>query len=211
MSTPEFTEFIKDSGGCLVSRNIIDGRGHITWARREKSVNPVDNGWRILSDADTDDFLNTPGNLVVASFNSIANIEPALIGIDTLPVGTDLQLVVPDAAAGTTTPPARTSPTNSCRTPHTPTPARTPPEHDHQHQDWPAGRRTGRPQRPVQEPLRLRVGRRQEPGEVHRYRHQRRIRPPPDGHRRRQSTHETDTIDANEGGSAMDPLEYENR
>ncbi|WP_026406540.1 immunity protein Imm33 domain-containing protein, partial [Actinomyces gerencseriae] len=57
-------------------------------------VNPVDNGWRILSDADTDDFLNTPGNLVVASFNSIANIEPALIGIYTLPVGTDLQLVV---------------------------------------------------------------------------------------------------------------------
>ena len=94
MSTPEFTEFIKDSGGCLVSRNIIDGRGHVTWARREKSVNPVDNGWRILSDADTDDFLNTPGNLIVASFNSIASIEPALIGIDTLPVGTDLQLVV---------------------------------------------------------------------------------------------------------------------
>ena len=94
MSTPEFTEFIKDSGGYLVSRNIIDGRGHITWARREKPVNPVDNGWRILSDADTDDFLNTPGNLVVASFNSIANIEPALIGIYTLPVGTDLQLVV---------------------------------------------------------------------------------------------------------------------
>ena len=55
MGTPEFTEFIKDSGGCLVSRNIIDGRGHITWARREKPVNPVDNGWRILSDADTDD------------------------------------------------------------------------------------------------------------------------------------------------------------
>ena len=53
MSTPEFTEFIKDSGGCLVSRDIIDGRGHIKWARREKSVNPVDNGWRILSDADT--------------------------------------------------------------------------------------------------------------------------------------------------------------
>ena len=94
MSTPDFTEFIKDSGGCLVSRNIIDGRGHIKWARREKPVNPVDNGWRILPDADTDDFLNTPGNLVVASFNSIANIEPALIGIDTLPVGTDLQLVV---------------------------------------------------------------------------------------------------------------------
>ena len=30
----------------------------------------------------------------MASFNSIANIEPALIGIHTLPVGTDLQLVV---------------------------------------------------------------------------------------------------------------------
>ncbi|WP_314778724.1 DUF2185 domain-containing protein [uncultured Actinomyces sp.] len=89
MSSPSSS---KDSGGCLVSRNIIDGRGHIEWARREKAVNPADNGWRILSDAD--DFHNTPGNLVVASFNSIANIEPALIGIHTLPVGTDLQLAV---------------------------------------------------------------------------------------------------------------------
>ena len=32
----------------------------------------------------------------MASFNSIANIEPALIGIYTLPVGTDLQLAVHD-------------------------------------------------------------------------------------------------------------------
>jgi len=96
VSTQKFTEFIKDSGGCLVSRNIIDGRGHIKWVRRERSANPVDTGWRILSDIDTDDFLNEPGNLIVASFNSIANLEPALIGIYNLPVGADLQLVVQD-------------------------------------------------------------------------------------------------------------------
>ena len=96
MSTQKFTKFIKDSGGCLVSRNIIDGRGHIKWVRRERSANPVDTGWRILSDIDTDDFLNEPGNLIVASFNSIANLEPALIGIYNLPVGIDLQLVVQD-------------------------------------------------------------------------------------------------------------------
>lgn len=93
MTTPT-PEFIRNAGGCLVSRNILDGRGHIKWALREPSTNPIDNGWRILSDADTDDFLADPNNLVVVDFNTVCAIEPALIGIYALPVGADIQLVV---------------------------------------------------------------------------------------------------------------------
>lgn len=95
MTTPT-PEFIHNAGGCLISRNILESRGHIKWAIREPSANPVDNGWRILSDADTDDFLANPDNLVVVDFNTVCAIEPALIGIYTLPVGADVQLVVQD-------------------------------------------------------------------------------------------------------------------
>lgn len=87
-------EFIKGAGGSLVSRNILDRRGNIKWLSREESVNPADNGWRILSDVDTDEFLSDPDNMAVVDFNAMCGMEPALIGIYNLPVGSDIQLVV---------------------------------------------------------------------------------------------------------------------
>jgi hypothetical protein len=86
-------EFIKNAGGVLVSRRILEEQSPLKWAFREASVNPVDNGWRFLSIDDDDEFLETPGNLVVADFNTVAAIEPAIIEIYLLPVGSDLQLV----------------------------------------------------------------------------------------------------------------------
>lgn len=86
-------EFIKDAGGVLVSRRILEGKSSLKWAFREESAAPMDNGWRFLSTDDDDEFINTPGNMVVADFNTVAGIEPAIIEIYLLPVGADLQLV----------------------------------------------------------------------------------------------------------------------
>ena len=86
-------EFIKKAGGCIVSKNILNGKGKVKWLLREKSIDEIDTGWRFFSDIDDDDFINNPDNLVVCDFNTIANIEPALIGVYLLPVGSDLQLV----------------------------------------------------------------------------------------------------------------------
>ena len=74
-------EFIKGAGGSLVSRNILDRCGNIKWLNREEPVNPADNGWRILSDVDTDEFLSDPDNMAVVDFNAMCGMEPALIGI----------------------------------------------------------------------------------------------------------------------------------
>ena len=68
-------EFIKGAGGSLVSRNILDRRGNIKWLSREDSVNPADNGWRILSDVDTDEFLSDPDNMAVVDFNAMRLIH----------------------------------------------------------------------------------------------------------------------------------------
>lgn len=96
MSTKAPPEYIQGAGGCLVSKNILDGRGRLKWMTREPSANPADNGWRFFADIDGDTFVNTPGNIVVSDFNAVADIEPAIIAIYELPVGSDLQLVVED-------------------------------------------------------------------------------------------------------------------
>jgi hypothetical protein len=90
----EVTEFIKGAGAALVSRNILNNRGLIKWLLRRESLNPSDNGWRIFSNIDTDEFLANPDNLAIVDFNAMIEMEPALLGIYSFPVGSDLQLVV---------------------------------------------------------------------------------------------------------------------
>jgi len=87
-------EYVAGAGASLVSRRILDGSGRLKWAFREPSANPSDNGWRFFSDADDDSTINAPGGVVVSDFNRLADLEPAVIGIYPLPVGSDLQLVI---------------------------------------------------------------------------------------------------------------------
>lgn len=81
-------------GGCVVSKNILDGKGNIKWCIRESSLNELDNGWRFLSEIDTDDFLSDPSNMVVCDWGTVVNIEPAIMSIFNLPIGTDITLVM---------------------------------------------------------------------------------------------------------------------
>lgn len=93
MNQKEPIEFIKKAGACIVSKNIINETGKLKWILREKSIDAVDNGWRFFSENDDDEYINNPDNLVVCDFNTVANIEPAILGIYELPIGSDLQLV----------------------------------------------------------------------------------------------------------------------
>lgn len=88
------TTFITNAGAAIVSRKIVEGTGNIKWLTREAPIAPQDTGWRILSDRDTDEYLDDPANMTVVDFNDICDIEPACIGIYDLPVGSDIQLVV---------------------------------------------------------------------------------------------------------------------
>ncbi len=86
-------EFIPAAGTCLVTKNVLEGKGLVRWMVREKSAIPVDNGWRIMSHIDTSDYLKDNSNWQIVDFNEVCNIEPLLIGIWDMPVGADLQLV----------------------------------------------------------------------------------------------------------------------
>lgn len=93
---PGFIEFIPDAGACLVSTNVLSGAGRVRWMVRGESKDPVDNGWMIMSEVDTEEFLASPGCWKITAFNEACNIEPALIGIYDFPVGSDLEMVHDD-------------------------------------------------------------------------------------------------------------------
>jgi hypothetical protein len=86
-------EFIRNAGGCIVSNNILSGQGKLKWLFREEPVNKDDNGWRFFSEVDDDKFINSPENLTVCDFNTVAEIEPAILGIYHFPIGSDMQLI----------------------------------------------------------------------------------------------------------------------
>ena len=79
-------------GGSIVSKNIIENKGKLKWCFREPSVNDIDNGWRFLSEIDTDEFLENSKNMVVCDWGTIIKIEPAVAAIFDFPVGTELVL-----------------------------------------------------------------------------------------------------------------------
>lgn len=61
------------------------------WFFRETPVHAADNGWRALGDTDTEEYINTPGNNVVVDFDRLVEIEPAVLAVYSMPVGTDLE------------------------------------------------------------------------------------------------------------------------
>ena len=81
-------------GGSIASRNVLEKKGRIKWCFREESVTALDNGWRFLSEVDTDEYLQDVSNMVVCDWGTLFEIEPAIALIFYLPVGTELTLVV---------------------------------------------------------------------------------------------------------------------
>ena len=80
-------------GGSVASRNIWERKGRIKWCIKEEGVHPLDNGWRFLSEVDTDEFLQNPSNMVICDWGTIFEIEPAIMPIFDMPVGTELTLI----------------------------------------------------------------------------------------------------------------------
>ena len=80
-------------GGSIATKNILERNGRIKWCFREESVNAIDNGWRFLSEVDTDDYLQDVSNMVVCDWGTLFEIEPAIAPIFNMPVGTELTLV----------------------------------------------------------------------------------------------------------------------
>ncbi|UUX35129.1 immunity protein Imm33 domain-containing protein [Fundicoccus culcitae] len=85
-----YTIFIENAGGMMVTRSLLEGTSKLKWIFRSESQHPDDNGWRALGDTDTEEYINVVENNVIIDFNRLATMEPAVLSIYQLPVGTDL-------------------------------------------------------------------------------------------------------------------------
>ena len=78
-------------GGCIVTKSLLEGSSKLKWIFRENPCNPVDNGWRAIGDLDTQEYIDNPNNSVGVDFDRLVEIEPAVLAIYSLPIGTDLE------------------------------------------------------------------------------------------------------------------------
>ena len=80
-------------GASIVSNNILENKANIKWILRENSVNELDNGWRFLSEIDTEEYLSHAENMLICDWSTIVEIEPAVLPIFNMPIGTELILI----------------------------------------------------------------------------------------------------------------------
>lgn len=80
-------------GGCIVTKSVLEGKSSIKWLFREQGVNQVDNGWRVIGDTDTQEYIDDSSNSVVVDFDRLVEIEPAVLSVYDMPVGSDLEFV----------------------------------------------------------------------------------------------------------------------
>ena len=66
-------------GGSVVSNHILENKAELKWVFREDAVDELDNGWRFLSEIDTEEYLSNPENMSVCDWSTIVEIEPAVL------------------------------------------------------------------------------------------------------------------------------------
>lgn len=85
----EMKEYIKGAGGTIVSKSILDGTSKLKWLFRQESEHG--NGWIAFGDTDTQEYVNDVKNMTIVDFNTLANIEPTVVNVFYMPIGTDLE------------------------------------------------------------------------------------------------------------------------
>ena len=81
---------IQNAGGAIITKSIYEEKSKLKWLFREEGANPADCGWRAIEDIDTQEYIDNPKNLIIVDFNTLANIEPAVLAVYDMPIGTDL-------------------------------------------------------------------------------------------------------------------------
>lgn len=85
----EQKQYITGAGVCIVSKSLLYGASKLKWLFRED--NKIGNGWVAFGDKDTQVYLDNAENLEIVNFNILANIEPAVLNVFYMPIGTDLE------------------------------------------------------------------------------------------------------------------------
>jgi hypothetical protein len=82
----------KAGEACILSRNVLMGRGRIAFALRHQPNNPADSGWRVFSEFDSNEFVNDSANMAIVLWDTVVGYEPAMAAVRDLPVGSDVEI-----------------------------------------------------------------------------------------------------------------------
>ena len=77
----EWVQLLPHNGGCIVSKQIEEGRA-IGYMYRDEDTSDKwpDTGWRFFAGDETDEYVNNPGHASIWSLNTVCNLYPYILG-----------------------------------------------------------------------------------------------------------------------------------
>ena len=77
----EWVQLLPHNGGCIVSKQIEEGRA-IGYMYRDEDTSDKwpDTGWRFFAGDETDEYVNNPGHASIWSLNTVCNLYPDILG-----------------------------------------------------------------------------------------------------------------------------------
>ena len=81
--------YIRGAGGTIVTKSILDGTSKLKWLFRQEGGHG--NGWVAFGDRDSQEYVDDANNMAIVDFNTLANIEPTVVNVFYMPMGSDLE------------------------------------------------------------------------------------------------------------------------
>ena len=81
--------YIQGAGGTIVTKSILDGTSKLKWLFRQEGGHG--NGWVAFGDRDSQEYVDDANNMAIVDFNTLANIEPTVVNVFYMPMGSDLE------------------------------------------------------------------------------------------------------------------------
>ena len=81
--------YIRGAGGTIVTKSILDGTSKLKWLFRQEGGHG--NGWIAFGDRDSQEYVNDANNMAIVDFNTLADIEPTVVNVFYMPMGSDLE------------------------------------------------------------------------------------------------------------------------
>lgn len=85
----EMKIYIQGAGGTIVTKSILNGTSKLKWLFRQETEHG--NGWVAFGDRDSQEYVDDAKNMAIVDFNTLANIEPTVVNVFYMPVGSDLE------------------------------------------------------------------------------------------------------------------------
>ena len=81
--------YIRGAGGTIVTKSILDGTSKLKWLFRQEGGHG--NGWVAFGDRDSQEYVDDTNNMAIVDFNTLADIEPTVVNVFYMPMGSDLE------------------------------------------------------------------------------------------------------------------------